>query len=358
MRRRSEATRPLEAVQIDHAIVDAIVMDEDGVRELGRPWITLGVDLFTRMATGFHVALAPPTRLSTSLCLLHSVCDKTLWLAERGVGHEWPAAGLPERLHLDCDSFFGRRAFVRACREIGVETVWRAPSGARYGAHIEALIGNRLGRLPLVTGIGPIERVGLCDRISPHPPRLTLRELESRLGHEIAGVYNCRRHRDLGRAPLTLWRRHAETRSRRMPLDCVAFRMALLPDDEGALGEEGLRLFGRVYRSRALADDFASGLARLEVRYDPRDLSRVFVRRPSGRFAKAREFISLSPPGAPLPAFSEDEIGSPRTARASPFGDELPRGGETFSAHDAGQDAGARCAGKCVGSCPFPLADR
>ncbi|WP_278247164.1 hypothetical protein [Shimia aestuarii] len=41
------------------------------------------MDVFTRMVTGFYLSMDPPSRLSTSLCLLHSVYDNTAWLKER-----------------------------------------------------------------------------------------------------------------------------------------------------------------------------------------------------------------------------------------------------------------------------------
>lgn len=371
MRKRSEATRPLEAVQIDHAKVDVMIVDEKTGREIGRPWIALGVDAFTRMATGFHLSLAPPTRLSASLCLLHSVCDKSHWLDERGVAFDWPIAGLPETIHVDSNSFFGRRAFVRACRDAGIETIWSEPAGAGFGAHIEELVGSRLGHVPLIANVGPMERGERDLYVGPHVQRLTLRALESRIGGEIAGVYHSRKHRDLGRAPLTIWRKHMRPDLLRMPLDCVNFRLSLLPEDEGALEEDGLRLFGRLYWSRAIADDFAAGRKRLEARYDPRDLSRIFVRRPSGRFVKARERRIFEAPRED--AHLLESRGAlavatrPESAILRPFaaalGDEPPREIEVCAPPEtqsfiAGAAAATLCARKCATSCPFLFADR
>lgn len=344
MRKRSEATRPLEAVQIDHAKVDVMIVDEDSGREFGRPWITLGVDALTRMATGFHLALTPPTRLSASLAILHSVCDKTRWLNERGVDFDWPVVGLPEAIHVDANSFFGRRAFVRACREIGIETVWSDPASARYGAHIQELIGSRLGCVPLITDVGPMERGERDLYVGPHAQRLTLRELDSWIGAEIAGVYHCRKHRDLGRAPLTLWRKHMRGDLLRLPLDCVSFRLSLLPDDEGVLDEDGLRLHGRLYWSRAIADDFAAGRKRLEARYDPNDPSRIFVRRPSGRFVKARAMDTCA-----LTITTAMEA-------PPPFDVELSE--DTISASVVTSTTAIPCARKCVIACPFLPVER
>lgn len=77
------ASRPLEVVQIDHTLVDIVVVDEDGRQAMRRPWITLAIDVLTRMVAGFYLSLEAPSRVSVGLCLLHAVYDKTAWLEER-----------------------------------------------------------------------------------------------------------------------------------------------------------------------------------------------------------------------------------------------------------------------------------
>ena len=47
------ASRPLEIVQVDHTKVDVFVVDEESREPVGRPWLTLALDVFTRMVTGF-----------------------------------------------------------------------------------------------------------------------------------------------------------------------------------------------------------------------------------------------------------------------------------------------------------------
>ena len=70
-------SRPLELVQIDHTRADIFVVDEETRQPIGRPWLTLAMDVCSRMVTGFYVTMSAPSRLSTSLCLLHSVFDKS-----------------------------------------------------------------------------------------------------------------------------------------------------------------------------------------------------------------------------------------------------------------------------------------
>lgn len=279
--------RPLQAVQIDHAKVDVIIVDGETGRELGRPWIALGIDAATRVVTGFHLTMAPPTRLSASLCLLHSVCDKTRWLEDRGIPFDWPVSGLPEAVLTDSNSFFGPRTFVRACKEVGIKNVWNSERDVKYGAHIEFLIGTRLGDVPLITDAALTDRSDRegCGR--PHGERLSLDELECWLGAEIVGKYHRKRHPALRRSPIAAWRALASDASFRTPVDCVSFRLSFLPEEECDLHVDGVSLLGQTFWSRALADDFEADRAKLTVKYDPRDLSRIFVKRPSGRFVKA-----------------------------------------------------------------------
>lgn len=106
------ASRPLEIVQIDHTKADIFVVDEETREPLGRPWLTLAMDIFSRMVTGFYLTIEAPSRLSTSMCLLHSVYDKTAWLKEREIDEPWPIAGLPGKVHVDNSADFRSRALV------------------------------------------------------------------------------------------------------------------------------------------------------------------------------------------------------------------------------------------------------
>ncbi len=44
--------RPLDSVQIDHALADVIVVDERDREAIGRPWLTMAIDVFTRDVCG------------------------------------------------------------------------------------------------------------------------------------------------------------------------------------------------------------------------------------------------------------------------------------------------------------------
>ena len=48
----------------ERLLVDVIVVDEIDREPIGRPWLTLAVDVATRMVPGFHLTLEAPSRIS------------------------------------------------------------------------------------------------------------------------------------------------------------------------------------------------------------------------------------------------------------------------------------------------------
>lgn len=49
------ARHPLDLVQIDHTPVDLILVDPTDREPIGRPWITVAIDVYSRCLAGFHV---------------------------------------------------------------------------------------------------------------------------------------------------------------------------------------------------------------------------------------------------------------------------------------------------------------
>ena len=96
----------------------------------------------------------------------------------------------------------------------------------------------------------------------------------------------------LRRPPLAVWREHESAMTLRLPQDRMKFWISFLPEDERTLRPDGIHLNNIRYWSPALTADLGRGKGRLLVKYDPRDLSRIFVRRPSGNFVDARVLVS------------------------------------------------------------------
>jgi hypothetical protein len=177
----------------------------------------------------------------------------------------------PETIHVDNGADFRSKAFIRGCRNEGIDVIWRPPGAPHYGGHIERLIGTMMGEMHLLSGTSfgnPIER-GSYD--SKQHSAMSLRELERYLGWEIAGGYHGRIHSALMRSPLAIWREHEGRVQLRMPHDRMAFWVSFLPEEHRKLRPDGVWLHGLPYWSNVLSADLGGPKRELLVKYDPRE---------------------------------------------------------------------------------------
>ena len=271
------AEHPLEIVQIDHTKADVTVVDPVTRRPLGRPTLTLAIDVNTRMVLGFHLSLEPPSLLAVALCLTHAVMDKSFWLAARGIGTDWPARGIPKAIYVDNGAEFHARAFERACSDYQIELSHRPPGTPRYGGHIERLIGTMMGAIHLLPGSHFSNIFERGDLDAEAEAVMTLHELEIWLALEITGSYHARVHSVLDTTPLAVWTEGTGQVSSRMPADLQQFLVDFLPSEQRVLQRDGLHLFHIRYWSDELRWLMGEGSRKFTLKYDPRDLSRIFV---------------------------------------------------------------------------------
>lgn len=292
-------SHPLEVVQIDHTKIDVIVAEATSRMGAARPWLTLAIDVHTRMVVGFYLALHEPSAVSVGVCLLNAVFPKPEFLEARRLDLPWPTMGLPASVLVDNGSDFRSRAFIRGCREHGIRLSWRPPGVPHYGGHIERLIGTQMNAVHVLPGS---TGSSVADRPARDPltgAALTMRELERWLLLEILGKYHQKVHAALHRPPIAVWRETMGSVPARLPGDRLHFWVSFLPEAARLLRRDGIHLFGIRYWTPALAQDVGRVHGKLAVRYDPRDLSRVFIRRSNGRFVEAR-YRELSNPAISL----------------------------------------------------------
>jgi len=80
----------MEVVQIDHTLVDLFVVNAVNRQPLQRPWLTLAIDIASRMVAGFYLSLEHPSSTSVALAIRHMVLLKASWLVDRKVVGDWP----------------------------------------------------------------------------------------------------------------------------------------------------------------------------------------------------------------------------------------------------------------------------
>lgn len=289
-----QVERAFEVVQVDHTLVDVIIVDRVHRQPLQRPWVTLAIDVASRMVAGFYLTLEPPSTLSVSLAIQHLVQSKGDWLDGFGIDVDWPAAGLPETIHVDNAKEFRSKAMRRGAEEHGISLQYRPVGAPHYGGHIERLIGTMMGAVHLLPGSTFSNIKDRGDYDSVVNSAMTLDELEQWLALEITR-YHAAQHRTLGIPPITAWQEACGRRDipLRQPYDMEGFRIDFLPSVERMVRRDGIHLFGLRYWDDVLSIWVGRQGRGLRVSYDPRDLSTVFVCAPDGqrypvRFADLR----------------------------------------------------------------------
>ena len=285
--------KPLAVVQIDHTPMDLVVVDDLYRQPLGKPYLTLAVDVATRGVLGFVISFVPPGAATVSLCLTVSVASKTNWLRQLEIPGDWPMAGLPKSIHLDGAAEFHSKALLRGCGQYGIEVVHRARP--HHGGHIERLLGTKMSKLkelPGYTGGNPKARRTSTPEADS---ALTLAELERWFIHQIVGRYHNEPHRGLrGGTPNGAWNAHPRIT---LPVASLKrFRITFLPAVSRTLRREGVT-FQHLRYWHPIFTNWLSIRGQIVLHYDPRDLSRLYVKH-------QKDFIEIPYSDIRLPAVS------------------------------------------------------
>ena len=199
------ADYPLAVVQIDHTMVDLVVVDDIYRLPIGRPWITVGIDVYSRMLPGVHLSFDSPCTASVARCVAQAVLPKEELLLRLGIDAEWPVWGWPTTVHMDNAGEFRGNTLREACAKHGVRVAYRPVKRPHYGAHIERLLGTLMTEIHDLPGttFSSVEEKGEHD--PDKHAALTLSEFEHWLMTLVCKVYHRREHRTLEMSPLKAW---------------------------------------------------------------------------------------------------------------------------------------------------------
>lgn len=149
------ATLPLQYVVADHYQLDVLHVDDEFREVVGRLWVTVLIDAFSRAVLGLSLAYEAPCIESIQGALRHAIWPKTADdLAEVGIEAPWACYGIPQRLSLD-NAWAHQsqsledlaRALADGGRYTAMELLFRPPYQARYGGLVERLFGNLSGQV-------------------------------------------------------------------------------------------------------------------------------------------------------------------------------------------------------------------
>ena len=288
------ATRPLELVQIDHTQADVFVVDEATRRAMGRPWLSIAIDIASRCVVGVYLQMERPNAASVALLLTRVALPKAPWLASLGLADvNWPMSGVPATLHLDNAAEFKSKALRSGCSEYGIELTYRPPRRPQFGGHVERMNRTLMERLRGLPGATVTIEARRKKKVAPpeKTAQLTLRELERWLVLEIADRYHRSEHRGLmGATPASAWSALTAAHPVRAlpgdPSKQMRFLVTFLPMVTRSIQNDGLTIFHLRYWHPIFAA-WRETRRRVSVRYHPEDLSRVFVSAEDKTFVEA-----------------------------------------------------------------------
>ena len=282
VRGSADAPHALSRVEIDHTLVDTHIVDARDRGPLGRPWLTLAVDVCTRTIMGFVLTLEAPSRLSVALCLRHAIYPKDGWLKAIGARGPWPVFGRPQYIYTDNGAEFRSASFRMGCKRQHIENGYRPARTPRFGGTIERLVGTFMRRMRLIPGNTFNEILGKRSPFPAQEASLTLQDLELWFTNEIT-AYHHERHRTLGSTPLAAWEAAWRTPHGVVvpahPVDPHTLFTDLLPHALRAVKPVGIEWHCLRYRSDALAPYVDPDIKRV-IRVDPRDISSVWLELP------------------------------------------------------------------------------
>lgn len=148
-------TRPNEIWEIDHALLEEIVIRDPHTNRRGHPWITLIIDVYTRLIVGFSITLAfareggrrgSPTSESGFAALADAMLG-------RDYGGTF-VGGKPEWVRIDQGKDF-MNPVADALDRLGVEVDPVAAETPQHKPHVERFIGTLKRKyLPTLPGWG------------------------------------------------------------------------------------------------------------------------------------------------------------------------------------------------------------
>lgn len=195
------ATSPYSLIQIDHTVVDIILVDRVHRLPLKRPWLTLAIDVNTRMIAGYYIAFDPPGTLGTGICLSNMILAKEPILAKFGIDTNWPCQGIPGIIHADNAKEFRGKVLQMVCDEYGIELKFRKIKTPQYGAHIERLMGTFMSEVHALPGSTFSNSQERKEYNSANEAAMTLEDFEKWLLNLIR-AYHHRPHGELGMPPI------------------------------------------------------------------------------------------------------------------------------------------------------------
>lgn len=302
------ASRALELSIIDHTELDAFVVDPDREMVLGRPWLTLHVDVHSRAILGWVITFRPPSMWTMGEVIKRSNLPKRppAALAARYPGLR-RIMGKSAEVCLDNELFHTGHGMEDAAKGAGFAVRFGPVKKSRYRAIVERPIGtvNRLITDKLPGAVRPIAWARKAGYDAEKFAVCTINELEAVANWAVA-EYHTGKHEGLqDRQPALVFQKSVTRHGIDLVHDVIGFQRELMAvEPEVQLTNSGIRLWGLRFTDvravPALLDDLRNleprrqlhdhATCTVKVKYDPENIGVIHV---WNRNMRARKWVTL-----------------------------------------------------------------
>ncbi|KPZ27208.1 Mu transposase C-terminal domain-containing protein [Pseudomonas coronafaciens] len=295
----------LGRVQVDHTKVDIIICDDER-NPLMRPWLTVVLDVKTRVILGYYISLTPPNASTVALAMVAACFPKNKLLERLGDKRlRYPFYGVFKIVHMDNAAEFRSDVLHDACIAWGIDPEYRPVWGKHYGGHVERLIGTLMGEVHFLPGTTYSNVVEKDDYDSAKHACMTLAQFELWFARQVA-IYHGRTHEGLGdQTPEEAWIEGMREADGTMKLpglvtDPKMFMLDFLPQDTRIVTTKGLEFRRSFYWTSELGSQVGR---RVTVKYNPASLHKIWVK-VNGRYID----VPFSNPSERDRSFNEDVV--------------------------------------------------
>ncbi|MCW2268918.1 Transposon Tn7 transposition protein TnsB [compost metagenome] len=247
----------LDRWEIDHTLLDVLLVDEETGLVIGRPYITIVLDKYSRMIMGYLIHLAAPNTETILRVIERSIRPKTE-LLERfpKVQNEWRAHGVPARLVPDNAAEFHADDLIAGFNELGIEIMYPRSRGPEMKGSVERFFRTQnLGLIHNLPGTTFSNTQEKGDYRSEKYACFTLAQLEASVVKWIVDGYHQTPHRSLSkRTPAQVWASEETSRLIKLPVDLDALECILARRSSVKVHHYGIEVCGHGYHSPELAE--------------------------------------------------------------------------------------------------------
>lgn len=268
---RREAERPNEVWQCDHKELKVWAIDEFG--NVGKVWLTAIIDDYSRVIPGYFLDVRRPNSMKIA-----SALRQAIWFKH---DQKWPVSGIPDVFYSDHGKDFKSTHIAQAAADLGmklVRTKKRKPRGRGKIERFFRTVNLRFAR----------------NFSSSRDKPVSLSEFRNKFHAWLLNDYHIRRHREIKTTPNLKWKSGPFLPRLPATLEALDLMLQKVVRTRKMWGD-GIRFKNRRYSDMTLSQSRGQEFT---IRYDPRDLSCIWVYGEEGKlFCKATcsELTGVSP---------------------------------------------------------------